>query len=202
MSYFYTIPEHTESLYKDKGSKFIALTFRIGSEEEVKERLKEVKKKYHDARHHCFAWILGLDDQTTRANDDGEPSHSAGDPILGQIRSHNLTNVLVVVVRYFGGIKLGVGGLIHAYKTAANDALLKAGKEQVFEMRRVEFLFEYPQMSVVERLITDFKVDVIERDFMESCKISGTVKKNDIVSLRMATKEMHNIKISIQDEHI
>jgi len=112
--YFYTISKGGEGFYKEKGSKFIGLAFRVRDEEEVKETLEEVKKQYHDGRHHCYAYILSED--KLRANDDGEPNHSAGDPILGQIKSKNLTEVLIVVVRYFGGTKLGVPGLINAYK--------------------------------------------------------------------------------------
>src|SRR5690606_7725476 len=118
-----TIAQPAEGLYKEKGSKFIALAYPVYTEEEIKDRLAELRKKYYDARHHCYAYMLGADKSRYRANDDGEPNHSAGDPILGQIRSADLSNVLVVVVRYFGGTKLGVSGLITAYKTATADAL-------------------------------------------------------------------------------
>ncbi|MEQ9007162.1 MAG: YigZ family protein, partial [Ekhidna sp.] len=118
MSIYHTIKEKSEGLYKEKGSKYLAFAYPVKSEVEIKEIQESLRKEYYDARHHCFAWVLGMDDQSYRANDDGEPAHSAGDPILGQIRSFELTNVLVVVIRYFGGTKLGVGGLINAYKTA------------------------------------------------------------------------------------
>ena len=120
---FLTIGQPAEGLYKEKGSKFIGLAFPVKTEDEVKERLEETRKTYYDARHHCYAYILGHEGTQFRANDDGEPNHSAGDPILGQIRSKELTNTLVIVVRYFGGTKLGVSGLINAYKTAAALAL-------------------------------------------------------------------------------
>ena len=121
---FLTISGKSEGLYKDRGSKFLSFSFPVSSEEEINQRLDEVRKKYHDARHHCYAWMLQPDQSKSRANDDGEPNHSAGDPILGQIKSFELTNTLVVVIRYFGGTKLGVGGLINAYKTAAANTNL------------------------------------------------------------------------------
>lgn len=198
MSEYCTIQDTTESLFKEKGSKFIGIAYPVNSEDEIKHKLEEVRKDYYDARHHCYAWVLGLDEQKIRANDDGEPSHSAGDPILGQIRSNELTNILVVVVRYFGGTKLGVGGLIHAYKTAASEALINAKKKILFEKRGVSFSFEYPQMSIVERLILDFGIEVDERNFQESCSISGTIRKDNIPSFLIATKENYNIKILIE----
>jgi putative IMPACT (imprinted ancient) family translation regulator len=109
---YITIKSGVQGLYKEKGSKFLAFAYPVESEEEVKQRLLELRKAYYDARHHCYAYVLGAEKEKYRATDDGEPNHSAGDPILGQIRSRNLTNVLVVVVRYFGGVKLGVGGLV------------------------------------------------------------------------------------------
>jgi len=120
---FRTIQNASEGSYKELGSKFLAFACPVESEQEIKENIEHLKKKYFDATHHCFAWILGADRSRFRAFDDGEPNHSAGDPILGQLRSRDLTNVLVVVVRYYGGVKLGVGGLIHAYKLATEDAL-------------------------------------------------------------------------------
>lgn len=198
MSNYFTIESFAEGLYKDKGSKFIGLAYPVISDKEIKNKLEEVKKIYHDARHHCYAWILGLDDQSTRANDDGEPAHSAGDPILGQLKSYGLTNVLMVVVRYFGGTKLGIGGLIHAYRTAADEALSMAGRRQIFEMSRVLFSFDYPQMSIVERLIVDFDVEVLERNFVESCHISGVMKKDNVELFLSSTHEYFNIKISVE----
>ena len=118
-----TITAASEGLFTDRGSKFIAYAFPIKSEEEIKEYLEEIKKEHWKARHHCYAWRLGIDGNTYRANDDGEPSGTAGKPILGQLDSFEITDTLVVVVRYFGGTKLGVGGLINAYKSAAIDAL-------------------------------------------------------------------------------
>lgn len=118
-----TIEKPVEGLYKEKGSKFIARAFCVNNEQEIKDVQAQLRNEYYDARHHCYAYCLGKGGERYRANDDGEPNHSAGDPILGQIRSNDLTNVLVVVIRYFGGTKLGVGGLITAYKTATAEAL-------------------------------------------------------------------------------
>jgi uncharacterized YigZ family protein len=162
-----TIQSATEGEYKEKGSKFLAYAFPVKSETDVKENLAILRKKYFDARHHCYAYVLGADKLKFRANDDGEPNHSAGDPILGQIRSKNLTNVLIVVVRYFGGVKLGVGGLITAYKTAAEEALTKA--IVVSEDVTVDYSIEYDYASTPEvmRLVKDFELQIVEQKFLE-----------------------------------
>lgn len=150
---FKTIQEPTSGSYKEKGSKFLAFAYPVRSEAEIREKLEALKKKYFDARHHCFAWMLGPEKQKFRAFDDGEPNHSAGDPILGQIRSHDLTNILIVVVRYFGGVKLGVGGLISAYRAAAADALANAIiiEEEVSEV--LEIRYSYAAMPEIMRLV-------------------------------------------------
>ena len=185
-----------ESLVKERGSKFIGLAHPVQSEEEIKVLLEGIKRKYRDAQHHCYAWMLGLEQSVIRTHDDGEPSHSAGDPILGQIKSYGLTNVLVVVVRYFGGTKLGVGGLISAYKMASEEALSKAQMKQIFERVEVVFTFEYPQLSTVERLITDFSIEVSERIFLEACKVVGKLKKDDLTRFEQRTKDFFNIAIT------
>lgn len=172
---FLTITGPSVSEYKEKGSKFIGLVYPVSSEEEVKNRLAEVKKKYFDARHHCYAYVLGADKSKSRANDDGEPNHSAGDPILGQIRSRNLTNVLVIVVRYFGGTKLGVGGLVTAYKTCAEAALNKA---QIAEQQirvTVNFEFGYEVTPTIMKLVKDFELTIVNQEFGESCLLQTEV---------------------------
>lgn len=174
--YFFTISEAGEGFYKEKGSKFIGLAFRIRNEEEVKEKLEEVKKQYHDARHHCYAYILSADKH--RANDDGEPNHSAGDPILGQIKSNELTQVMVVVVRYFGGTKLGVSGLINAYKTAASEALdaakiLKVTIEEVYEIE-----YSYDITNEVMRLISEFEANIKQQEFTANCTATLGIKQS------------------------
>lgn len=199
MSTYYTIKEKTEGLYKEKGSKFLALAYPVESEEQIKEIQESLRKEYYDARHHCYAWVLGMDDQAWRANDDGEPAHSAGDPILGQIRSFELTNVLVVVIRYFGGTKLGVGGLINAYKAATEAALSKAGKKVIFETCELSMSFSYDMMSVVERMIADFDIEVMERDFQMSCRIRGTLKKDLLEGFKEKISDLYAIEFDIKD---
>jgi uncharacterized YigZ family protein len=175
---FLTIASPVEGLYKEKGSKFIALAYPVASEEDVKDALTQVRKQYYDARHHCYAYMLGEQGQHYRANDDGEPSHSAGDPILGQIRSRNLTQVLVVVVRYFGGIKLGVSGLIHAYKTATADALDKATILQKIIPAQLSVHFGYDWMNAVMKLVKDYEMEIISQDFTDTCHICLSIRKN------------------------
>ncbi|WP_422009246.1 YigZ family protein [Roseivirga pacifica] len=176
---FLTITKTTEGFYKEKGSKFIAYAIPVEDEDEVKEQLEQLKKQYYDARHHCYAYILGADQSQFRANDDGEPNHSAGDPILGQIRSKEITNTLVVVVRYFGGTKLGVGGLINAYKTAAADAL---EQNQIVEKRitkKLRFSFPYEEMNEVMKLVKDFDLEIKKQDYQVACILVANI----IVSL-------------------
>ncbi|WP_436515506.1 IMPACT family protein [Ekhidna sp. To15] len=199
MSTYYTIQSSTEGLYKEKGSKFIAIAYPVSSENEVKSIQDDLRKQYYDARHHCFAWVLGMDDQTWRANDDGEPAHSAGDPILGQIRSFELTNVLVVVIRYFGGTKLGVGGLINAYRMATEEALKKAKKVAIYETKSLIMKFPYDAMSAVERLITEFEIEVIERDFQLSCEIHGHIKKDLISAFDEKTTDFYTVEFIIEE---
>jgi len=174
--YFYTISKGGEGFYKEKGSKFIGIAFRVRNEEEVKETLEEVKKQYHDGRHHCYAYILSED--KLRANDDGEPNHSAGDPILGQIKSKNLTEVLIVVVRYFGGTKLGVPGLINAYKTAAFEALEASKLMEVTIEGIYEIKYGYEITNEVMRLISDFEADIKNQEFTENCSATLGIKQS------------------------
>lgn len=172
---FHTITNSAAGEYREKGSKFIALAFPVSSEDEVKATLAEVRKKYFDARHHCFAYVLGADKARFRAYDDGEPNHSAGDPILGQIRSRNLTNVLVIVVRYFGGTKLGVGGLVTAYKTAADEALKNALVVEKQITLSLKFQFGYEAMPAVMKLVKDFDLKVISQSFEQVCVLQAEV---------------------------
>lgn len=199
MTDYFTIKSPTEGLFKDRGSKFLSFAFPVTSELDVKEIQDDLRKKYHDARHHCYAWVIGMNDQNWRANDDGEPSHSAGDPILGQIRSFGLTNTLVVVVRYFGGTKLGVGRLINAYKTAASLALSETDKLRIFECTVVSFSFGYDLVSLVERLIMDFEIEVISRDFRESCQIKGNIKNDLITSFKNRITDYFDLEVSFSD---
>jgi uncharacterized YigZ family protein len=173
---FFTISQPTTGLFKDKGSKFLAFAHPVTDSEQIKSILETLRKEYFDARHHCYAWVLGADKTQSKAFDDGEPNHSAGDPIHGQIRSKNLTNVLVVVVRYFGGVKLGVGGLITAYKTAAAEALNQATIIEQFVVHRYIAEFDYPETSLVMSLIKEFDLALIKQDFKERCRITFDIR--------------------------
>jgi uncharacterized YigZ family protein len=150
-----TVEGESQGLYKDRGSRFIALAVPVTSQEEIKARLAELRKEFHDARHHCFAWVLGPDRQAWRVSDDGEPSGTAGRPILAQINAHELTNVMIVVIRYFGGTLLGVGGLINAYRSAAADALGKATVVEKHLMERWAVSFPYTSMNDVMKVFRD-----------------------------------------------
>src|SRR5882672_5339812 len=160
---FLTIQTPAQGIYKEKGSKFLAFAIPVDSENEIKKQLELLRKKYFDARHHCYAYVLGRDKTKFKAHDDGEPNHSASDPILGQIRSKNLTDVLVVVVRYFGGVKLGVGGLMQAYKAAAEDAISHAGIVEVEVSKEIELKFEYARLPEVMRLVKDLELEIVEQ---------------------------------------
>jgi uncharacterized YigZ family protein len=166
-----TIQNSSEGQYKEKGSKFLGFAYPVNSEEEIKLQIQELKKKFFDARHHCFAYVLGAEKLKFRASDDGEPNHSAGDPILGQIRSKNLTDVLIVVVRYFGGVKLGVGGLISAYKIAAEEALHNAVIIEKEVMKKFSIQYDYAATPEVMRLVKEFDLIIINQQFEEQCSM-------------------------------
>ncbi len=150
-----TIENEAKGLFKDRGSRFIAIAIPVTTQEEIKSRLEELRKEYHDARHHCYAWVLSPDRQAWRVNDDGEPSGTAGKPIIGQINSRELTNILVVVVRYFGGTLLGVSGLINAYRSAASDALDNATVTERQLTERWLVTFPYAAMNDVMKVLKD-----------------------------------------------
>jgi uncharacterized YigZ family protein len=162
---FLTISGTGEGFYKEKGSKFIAHASYVENQDEVKERIAELRKEYYDARHHCYAYMLGHDSSVWRANDDGEPSNSAGTPILNQIRSKNLSNILVVVIRYFGGTKLGVSGLIRAYKQATFDALENAKIVEQILTQKLTIRFAYPAMNQVMKLIKDQDLKILSQGY-------------------------------------
>ena len=168
-----------EVLFKDRNSKFFGYAFPVSSEEEIKEHLEQLKKKHHSARHWCYAWQLGKEDQQYRANDDGEPSNSAGMPIYGQIQSFDVTNILIVVVRYFGGVKLGVGGLINAYRTAAQMALEGAQIEERTIDLQYEISFGYPEMNKVMRVIKENNLEVVNQKLELDCKLYISVRKGE-----------------------
>lgn len=181
-----TISEHGfgEGFYSEKRSKFLAFAHHVTSVDEVKTLLASYRKKYYDARHCCYAYVLGPERSVFRANDDGEPSSTAGKPILGQINSCGLTDVLIVVVRYYGGVNLGTGGLIVAYKTAASDALAHA----TIELRQVEeivtFDFSYPMMNEVMHVVKEMQARIISQQFDNTCSITLRIRKGEADQLR------------------
>lgn len=199
MKQFLTIESSGESLYKDRGSKFLGFAFPVQSEEEVNAHLEELRKIYHDARHHCYAYILGMEDQRYRANDDGEPNHSAGDPILGQVRSAGLTNTLVVVVRYFGGTKLGVSGLIAAYKTAAEQALAGIPTRIIFPKVYFTLYYSYPQTTEAEKLLSEFEIEIISRNFEAACTVEGSIHEESFAALSNEA-EKHRLNLEATSE--
>lgn len=166
----------SEGLFRDNGSKFIALAMPVETEEEVKRIVGSLKKEYHDARHHCYAYRLGYKGDVFRANDDGEPSSSAGRPILGQIDSNNLSDILIVVVRYFGGIKLGIPGLIRAYKTSSAEAIANAEIVTKTAMKRYRLSFGYMEMNSVMRMVKDMGLEQSGQDFGTACSLDVKVR--------------------------
>lgn len=189
------IKTNSEALFKDRGSKFIAKAYPVYSEEEVKEILLELRKEYYDARHHCYSYILNPDKSAFRINDDGEPSGSAGKPIHGQLLSYDLTNILVVVIRYFGGTKLGIPGLINAYKTATKEALnsntiIKKTLNDVYSLK-----FEYPLMNVVMRMIKDENLIQLMSQFELSCYMEIAVRKKESQRVQKLMENIYGLNI-------
>ncbi|ODT55221.1 MAG: YigZ family protein [Paludibacter sp. 47-17] len=175
IGFYRTLSRPGEGLYREKGSKFIAMACPVGSVEEVRDVLASVRKKYYDARHVCYAYMLGAERTEFRANDDGEPSGTAGRPILGQINSRHLTDVLVIVVRYFGGVLLGTGGLIVAYKEAAAEALDAAGMVERQVELALTICFGYAQMNEVMKRIRDHQARIIAQEIKMECTLQVLV---------------------------
>ena len=191
-----TIEEPTPGiLYKDKKSKFFGYAFPISSENEVKPIIESLRKEYHTANHVCYAWQLGVTPTTYRANDDGEPNNSAGMPIYGQIQSFGVTNILITVVRIFGGTKLGVGGLIQAYRTAAkmaleNSSIIEKRIESYFRLN-----FDYPEMDKVMRAIKQKNITITSQKMELKCSISISVRKSEALQTRQFFEEMQRVTI-------
>ncbi|MDD3742032.1 MAG: YigZ family protein [Lentimicrobiaceae bacterium] len=173
-----TISKESTGIYKEKGSKFLAFALPVNTEEEIKSELERFRKTYYDARHHCYAYILGYDKSAWRVNDDGEPSGTGGRPIYGQLLSNDLTNVLVVVVRYFGGIKLGVSGLIQAYRAAAADAIANADIVEETIKETYELQFKYEQMNNVMKVLKEDEAEILDTEFDLSCKIIIQIRRS------------------------
>ena len=179
-----TISANCEGYYTEKRSKFLAFAHHVETVEQVKDIIAGYRKKYYDARHVCYAYMLGAARQDFRANDDGEPSSTAGKPILGQINSNELTDILIVVVRYYGGVNLGTSGLIVAYREAAADAIAHATVEtrQVEEL--VKYSFSYPQMNDVMRIVKDMNPRIISQTYDNTCEIVLSIRKSEAEELR------------------
>ena len=196
METFLTIASVSEGVYKDKGSKFLAFAYPVYSEDEVKEKVDFLRKKYFDARHHCYAYRLGADGERYRANDDGEPVNSAGKPILGQLMARGVTNVLVVVVRYFGGILLGAGGLAQAYKQAAADALANAEMATNVVTETYKLMFAYPDLNKVLKVVKDMKLECYEQNFGINCTMNVKVRKSRIEEMKKRLEMVETLKIT------
>lgn len=194
---YLTLESLSEGLYKEKGSKFIGYAVPCFSEQEAREFLQEWRKSHHQSRHVCYAYRFGLKKDVFRANDDGEPSNSAGAPILGQIQSFDLTNVLIGVVRYFGGTKLGVGGLIQAYRTAAREAVLNGNiiEKQVFE--NIQISFSYAEMPEVMSFIKQNQLSITKQDFGETCRLEAALPLDKSDFLQQALTNNKQIKTEI-----
>lgn len=170
--------EVCEGFYSEKRSKFLAFVRHVDSVDEAMAIVKEYRKKYYDTRHCCYAYVLGSDRADFRANDDGEPSSTAGKPILGQLNRLELTDVLVVVIRYYGGVNLGTGGLIVAYRTATEDALSKAVIEEKFEEERITYRFTYPMINAVMRVVKETGARIVSQSFDNDCEIVLSIRQS------------------------
>ena len=189
----------TEALFKDRGSKFYGYAFPVTNEEEIKENIEFLKKQHYNARHWCYAWQLGMKYEKYRANDDGEPTNSAGTPIYGQLQAFEVTNILVVVVRYFGGTKLGVGGLIQAYKTAAKLAL--ENSEIIQKTINEEFIlqFNYSEMNKVMRIVKEEQISIINQKLDLNCMYIISVRKKEADKVFKLFNETYKVLIKKKD---
>ena len=180
----------SEGYYTEKRSKFLAFAHHVTSVDEVKDIVASYRKKYYDARHVCYAYMLGAERTAFRANDDGEPSSTAGKPILGQINSNELTDILVVVVRYYGGVNLGTGGLIVAYRTAAAEAIVAAEVEMRQVEERITYDFTYPMMNDVMRIVKEMNPTIVSQTFDNTCSITLSIRKSEAEQLRSRLRKL------------
>jgi uncharacterized YigZ family protein len=198
-----TIKQRAEGLFKDKGSKFISFVFPISDVSEVKAIISKIKKDYHDARHHCFAYKIGIGEDCYRVNDDGEPSGTAGKPIYGQIVSNKLSDVLIVVVRYFGGTLLGVSGLINAYKNATASCISNSIITERIIKKTLQIKFKYDLVSKVMRVIKECLIDIREQDFTESCSMKLDIRTSEFQRIYQLFSDLYGVEIidiDIDDE--
>lgn len=186
-----SIKRESTGIYRESGSRFLAYAYPVSREEEIKPIIAALKREHFGARHHCYAFRLGLKGEPWRANDDGEPSSTAGKPIFGQILSNELSDILIVVVRYFGGVKLGVPGLIRAYRSAAADAIANAETVTKRAMVNLSVSFEFEQLNSVMKLIKDYSATINEQHYDNICKITFSVPLNDSTPLTDALKKLN-----------
>ena len=191
-----TIAEPAQASFRDKGSRFLAFAIPVSTEAEIKKELDALRKQYYDATHHCYAWMLGFDKSAYRVNDDGEPSGTAGRPIYGQILSNDLTNILIAVIRYYGGTKLGVPGLISAYKTSAQDALKNAAIVTRVVKEVYEIEFPYEAMNDVMKIIKDEALEVINNEFGMKCVSRLAIRYRDSVKVCDKLKKINKLIIN------
>lgn len=199
MDSFHTVTSSTEGIYKEKGSKFLAFSMPVENPEQVKELIKTFKKEYYDARHVCYAYMLGAERKEWRVNDDGEPSGTAGRPILGQINSRELTNILVIVVRYFGGILLGTGGLTIAYKEAAADALNQAEIIEKTVDCEMTVHFEYAIMNSVMRIVKETNARILDQGYESVCFMKLSIRKQEEDFLKGKLLKIDGLQFVLKD---
>ena len=190
-----TIRDLSEGYYTEKRSRFLSFALPVRTPDEVKTQVDAYRKKYYDARHVCWAYMLGPDRTAFRANDDGEPSSTAGKPILGQINSNNLTDILIIVVRYFGGIELGTSGLIVAYRTAAAEAIAAARIEERTIDETITITFEYPHLNSVMRIVKEDKPDVLTQSFELTCEMTLRIRQSRMDALKSRLLKVDSLRI-------
>lgn len=200
MDSYLTIKEQAEGQYSEKRSKFLAFAFPVSTVEEVKALLAEYQKKYYDARHVCYAYMLGPERTEFRANDNGEPSGTAGKPILGQINSNNLTNILILVVRYFGGIKLGTRGLIVAYRAAAAEAIAAATVIEKTVDETIEIAFEFPMMNSVMHIVKEESPDIVAQGYDTDCTMTLRIRRDAMPRLRSRLEKVDSLRFLTDGE--
>ena len=196
MDTYLTIKAPSEGTYTEKRSKFLAFAFPVSSVEEIKALLVEYQKKFYDARHVCYAYMLGAEREVFRANDNGEPSGTAGKPILGQINSNNLTNILILVVRYFGGIKLGTSGLIVAYRAAAAEAIAAAEIIEKTVDEDVSFSFDYIYMNDVMRIVKEEGPEMVSQGYESDCTMTLRIRRDLMPKLRARLEKVETLKFT------
>lgn len=195
---YLTIEKKAEIIFKDKGSKFLTFAFPVETDTQIKETLIQLKKEHPSANHHCYAYRLGADKLNFRANDDGEPSNTAGKPILGQIQSNDLTNVLIVVVRYFGGTLLGVSGLINAYKSSAAEVIKECNIIEKFISFNYTIQFPFEHLNDVMKLLKQLDCKITNQQFDNDCEISFSIRKANSEPCEEKLKKLNGLKLTYQ----